>query len=154
MAITAAAMRGLFAEVRSRAEALSVFSSVNGHEPRNAPGSALTFAFWGEEIKAVTSSGLASTTCVIMLGGRIYHSALGKPEEDTDPAVMSAACSVMAACSAGFTLDGEVRDVDLLGQFGTPLSAHLAWLTQEGKQFRTAEMSIPLVVDDMFPQAA
>ena len=55
----------------------------------------------------------------------------------------------MGAFAGGFTLGGTVRDVDLFGMTAQP-----AYVDFEGKPFRTVEISLPLVINDMFSEVA
>jgi hypothetical protein len=43
--------------------------------------------------------------------------------------------------------------VDLLGQFGTPLSAQAGYVNQDGRLFRIMTITLPLVVNDVWGQA-
>jgi hypothetical protein len=151
----AAAVTALFGAIVSAASGLGDFQRVNAHEPKNAPGSQLSCSFWLAGIKAVTSSGLAATSGLVTFSGRVYKSALAanaKEFDAIDPVILTAACDLMAAFSTNFTLDGTVREIDLLGQFGTPLSAEAAYVEMDGKQYRVMEIQIPIVIDDLWTQ--
>lgn len=149
-----AEIRALFSQVTSKAEALGAFDRVSGHEPLSKPGTGLSYAVTGAVIRAITSSGLASVSGVVTLSSRIYIGRSHKPEDGIDPKIIAAGCLLMGAFAGGFTFGGTVREVDLLGQFGQPLECRLGWMEQEGQLFRVGEMPIPVVVDDMFTEAA
>jgi len=152
MAFDEAAVTALYAAAVSRAQKLSVFERVSDHEPKSPPGAGLSCSFAGAEIRPVTSSGLASTSGVVVLTARIYKSRNAKPEGNVDPEVFAAASALIGAFSEDFTVGGTVREVDLLGQFGTALSARLGWLDFQNGMWRVGEITIPFVVDDMWQQ--
>ena len=152
-----AAVTALFDAVVSTAAALGDFQRVNFHEPKSPPGAQLSCSFWLASISAVKASGLAKTSGLVVISGRIYKSALAANAQGfdaIDPAILTAACDLMAAFSGNFTLGGTVRQVDLLGQFGTPLSAQAAYVPIEEKQYRVMELTVPVVIDDMWTQEA
>lgn len=157
MTFNQAAVEALFASVVDTAKQLGVFSRVNSHEPVTAPGLAVSCSVWVEEIRGVTSSGLAATSGVVVLIGRVYRAFTGGSGLDydrIDPEVLTAAATLMGAYSGEFTLDGTVREIDLLGQFGTPLSALAGYVPYDGKQYRVMNVTIPVVINDMFIQEA
>lgn len=146
---------GLFAALSSHAQKLGVFDRVNEHESMNAPGSGLTCAFWFVRVGPFPpGSGLAATTGLVVFTARIY-SPNTQPQDSADPAVMHAADLLLAAYSGDFDLGGLVRDVDLLGASGTPLSAQAGWLQIDASTtYRTVDITIPLIINDLWSQAA
>ena len=85
----------------------------------------------------------------VVLVIRVWSSAMQKPLDDIDPEILSAACSLMGAFAGGFTLGGTVRDIDLMA-----MSAQPAYVDFEGKPFRVVEISLPIVINDMFAESA
>jgi hypothetical protein len=154
LAFNSAAVSDLFAAMLSTAGRLSVFSRTPvGHEPRNAPGLGLSYALWWSRITPYPrGSGLAAVSGVVTFSGRIYKSLDSKPENDIDPDLLSATCTLMAAYAGGFTLGETVRNIDLLGQSGQMLDAQPAYLEQDGKHFRIAELTMPVIIDDMWTE--
>lgn len=139
----------------SHAMALGYFERVNAHEPKNKPGNGLTCALWVDRIgPALGSSGLASTTALLILNVRVYTSMLAQPADGIDPNLLDAVDGLMSAYSGDFELGGLVRQVDLLGQFGTPLSAQAGYLPIDNKLYRVMTITLPLVVNDLWSQAA
>ncbi|MCI0687227.1 MAG: hypothetical protein L0Y54_08330 [Sporichthyaceae bacterium] len=148
-------MSGIHAAVASHAAALGVFERVLKHEPKSAPGNGLTAAFWADSIRPVPArSGLASTAVRLELTGRIYLNMLADPQDDIDTRLLVAADALMAAYSGDFELGGQVANVDLLGAHGDPLSADAGYLEQDGKFFRIMTIILPLVINDLWGQAA
>jgi hypothetical protein len=141
--------------VESHALASGYFQTVNGHEPKSAPGTGLTAAVWVEQIgPARGGSGLNSTSARLALYVRLYTPMLQEPADAIDPNLMTALDALMAAYSGDFTLDGLVREVDLLGIHGDPLSARAGYLTTSGAEYRVMTITLPLIVSDLWEQAA
>jgi hypothetical protein len=145
---------GLFAALSSHAQKLGLFDKVDQHEPMNPPGNGLSCGFWFVRLGPVPAgSGLALTSGLAVFTARIYQSRKFEVGAE-DVAVMAAADALMAAYSGDFELGGQVRDVDLLGQSGTSLSASSGWLEIDGAKVRTVDITIPLIVNDLWSQAA
>lgn len=146
---SAAQATALFTAIQSYAEELGIFTNVDLHEPWNAPGNRLFCSINLGTVRPVMSSGLAAVSLQVVLVVRVWSSALQKPLDGIDPEILSAACSLMGAFSGGFTLGGTVRDVELLA-----MSAQPAYVDFEGKPFRVIEVTVPIVVNDTFTEAA
>jgi hypothetical protein len=155
MSFDDAAVRTLLDEIVSHAASLGVFDRVASHEPKNAPGSGLSCSVWADAIAPLArASGLASTSGRIAFSVRIYSSMLAEPQDDKDREILTATSALMGAYSGDFTLGGNVRAVDLLGMYGTPLSAKAGYLNQDGKLFRVMEITLPVICNDMWDQVA
>jgi Domain of unknown function (DUF4082)/PKD domain len=145
---------GVLNEVVSHAMRLGRFETVNGHEPKSAPGHGLSCAVWVDEIAPVRSgSGLHTTSARLVLNVRIYSSAESSPLDSIDPRMVDAVDALMAAYSADFTLGGRVRNVDLLGHAGPPMTATAGYIQQDGKLLRIFTITLPLIVSDAWEQA-
>lgn len=139
--------------VQSQVQALALFDTVNLHEPKSKPGNGLTCAIWADRIAPLpAASGLASTTGLVVLALRTYTSMLQQPFDAIDPNMISAVDALIAGFSGTFTLSGSVRDIDLLGEFGTPLSAQAGYINQDGKLMRVMTLTVALVVNDIWAQ--
>lgn len=146
---------GILDALTSHAATLGVFSRINKHEPKNAPGNSLSYSVWCDQIFPVAAaSGLRATTARIVFNGRVMTSMLSEPQDEIDPGVMRAVDLLMTNYSGDFDLGGLVRNVDLLGAHGTPLSARAGYLTQDQKVYRTMVLTIPLIVNDAWEQTA
>ena len=141
--------------VASHAMASGLFDRVSGHEPKNAPGSGLTAAVWADTIGPVpAASGLASTSGRVVLKVRLYTSMTMDPADAIDPEIMDAVDVLFAAYSGDFDLGGSVRNVDLEGATGPGLSAQAGYLNQDGKLMRIMDITIPVIVSDLWTQVA
>lgn len=136
--------------VVSHAAASGRFERVNQHEPKNAPGHGLTAAVWVQRLGPLAlRSGLAATSALLLVNVRVYTNMIAEPQDAIDPNLTAAVDALMAAYSADFTLDGLVAEVDLLGQYGTPLAAEAGYL----ELFRVMTLTVPLVINDVWEQA-
>jgi hypothetical protein len=153
MAFDAAAVRGLFDRVQSHAMTLGLFDTVNTHEPKSAPGNGLWCAIWVQEISPMGAvSGLAATSGRVTLNVRVGKSFISSPEDGIDPDILTAVSTLMGDYSGAFTLGGTVRNIDLLGQSGQALSAQAGYLTIDTKLFRVMEITLPILVNDLWQQ--
>lgn len=138
----------------SQAQGLGLFENVLGHEPVSAPGSGLTYAVWVARLAPVPAgSGLIAGTGRLELNGRVFMPADTEPQDDVDTAVTDAVDKLMAALFADFTLGDTVRNVDLLGAHGTPLSAQFGFTRFDSTTYRVATLTIPLIANDVWTEA-
>lgn len=142
-------------QVASHALATGLFESVNGHEPKSAPSNGLSCAIWVDRIEPVAgASGLAATSGLVTLMVRLYSSMLAEPQDAIDPAMTDAADTLLSAFSSDFELGGAVRNVDLLGASGTALHARAGYLSQDGRLYRVFDITLPLIISDLWEQVA
>ena len=153
-----AAVTGLFQAVTDVARTTGAFQRVNGHEPKNAPGTQLSCSIWLSGIAPASKvSGMTRVSGVVTFTARITKSILGAnvmEDDSIEIQVATAICQLMAAYSGGFTLGGTVFAIDLLGMAGSPLSAKALYFEQDGKFFRGSEMEIPVIISDLWTEAA
>ena len=143
----------LFDAVESHAKASGLFDGVNTHEPKSAPTGDLYCAIFVSTLRPMPlSSGLASTTGVVTLMARIYVDMIREPQDKIDPAIIAATDTLMAVYSADFSLGGSARNIDLLGSTGESLEARAGYITIDQTVFRSMDITIPIIVNDVFPQ--
>lgn len=141
--------------VESHALASGYFDSVNGHEPLSPPTSGVTCAVWTEQIgPARGGSGLDSTSARLALFVRLYTPMTQQPADAIDPNLMDALNALFVAYSGNFTLGGLVREVDLLGNYGDPLSGRAGYLKTSGVDYRVFTITLPLIINDLWEQVA
>jgi hypothetical protein len=140
----------------SHAQATGLFGDVLAHEPVAAPGSGLTAAFWVSRIGPVpTGSGLTATTARLEIMCRLFEPADTEPQDSVDVDLTGATDALLTAYSGDFELGGNVRMVDLLGAYGTPLQAQFGYTSfTGGTTYRIATLTIPLIINDVWGQAA
>lgn len=135
--------------------ASGLFARVNKAEPKSAPGSGLTAAVWLDSVgPAVSASGLSTTSARLVFKIRLYTSMMAEPQDAIDPAMLAANIKLTALFSADFDLGASVRNVDLLGAFGIPMSSQAGYLNQDGKLMRITDLTLPLIMNDLWLQSA
>jgi len=143
----------IFDAVVSDAQRSAYFDKVNKHEPKKAPGTGLTAAVWLEAMDPIgLISGLASTSARLIFKLRIYQSMLLEPQDMIDPRMAKAVANLMRRYHDDFDFEGAIRNIDLLGAYGVSLSAITGYLDIDGKMFRIADLTIPCLVNDVWPQ--
>jgi len=131
-----------------------LFESVQDHESTSASAGGLTADVWVADIKPVAAqSGLDVTSALLTLAVRIYLNAMPPASSDLEQTITGAADALMIAYNKSFTFDGTVSWVDLLGGYGTPLSAIGGYVTVGGVFFRCMTITVPCVIDDVWPQS-
>ena len=144
----------IYNAVVSHALTCGLFERVNGHQPENAPGNGLTAAVTTAEIGPVPGeSGLMTTTGRLVLNVLIFLPTTYDPPDEIDPVVLGATDALLTAYSGDFELGGQVRNVDLLGQAGTPLSARAGYTQIDAQTYRVMTITLPLIVNDLWSQS-
>lgn len=145
---------GILDAVVSHALTLGLFERVNAYEATSPPGHGLTAAVWVQDVTPVPArSGLASTSIRAAFTVRIYTSMLQDPPDAIDPAMVQATDALMGAYSGDFTLGGVVANVDLLGAHGAPLRAQAGYVNMDGALYRIIDITLPMVINDVWEQA-
>lgn len=131
------------------------FDRVNTHEPKSAPGSRMTAAVWYQSMDPIPLiSGLASTSARIVFVLRLYQNWISEPQDMIDPLMHKAAANLMRRYHDDFDFGGIIRNIDLLGAFGVALSAQSGFLDINGVMHRVIDITIPCLVNDVWPQVS
>lgn len=148
-------LTGITDALASHALSSGWFDAVNSHEPKSAPNTAgLTAAVWVQNVgPASGASGLSVTTIRLEMLVRVYTSMTTDPPDMIDPAVVGAVDALLQAYSGDFTLGGLIRNVDLLGRHGRPLGARAGYLELDHVVFRVMDVTVPVIVNDVYDQA-
>ncbi|MGH3402672.1 MAG: hypothetical protein ACRDRJ_09220 [Streptosporangiaceae bacterium] len=141
--------QALFDALQSGMQQLSLFQATDTHEPESPPGKRLYCSIVLGPLKAVTTSGLGKTSGQVTFTIRIWSNAKQRPLDKIDPELLAAAAAVMGWLSGEFTLGGTVRNIQLLDMTAVP-----EWIEFEGQQFRASEVTVPIVINDMWVQSA
>lgn len=144
----------ILAVVQSHALSSGLFERVNGHEPLSAPGHGLSAAVWTDSVAPVKSSGLATSSGRLALFVRLYSNVVQEPQDAIDPLMVAAVDTLLTTYSGDFDLGSNVRCVDLLGAYGTALSAQAGYLEQDGAVYRVMTITLPLILNDLWAQVA
>jgi hypothetical protein len=144
----------LFDRIQSFALESGRFDAVNTYEPKSQPGNGVSMSLWIQDIRPVRTSGLNSTSALILMSGRIYTSMTQQPYDLIDQNVLSAAVQMIGALSGEFELGGEnnVRMVDLLGSNGVPLAGKAGYVEVDRHMYRVMTLDIPIVINDIWSQ--
>lgn len=147
----------LFDAIVSVFQRVGYFDKVNTHEPKRKPGHGITAAVWFDRMYGVGDiSGLDASTALTIFTGRIYSNMLREPQDMIDPMMTKAGASVMRQFHGNydFGLHPRVRNVDLLGETGVQLIMVAGYLEQAKAMYRVYDITIPVIVNDVFAQAA
>ncbi len=149
MSFDAAAAKTLLSALKSHAMTLGIFSKrVIAHAPLSTPGEGLSCYFELGPVAPTAASGLASVSIEVTVMAHILAPLNAKPVDEIEASVLGATCVLMNAYAGNFTLDGLVREVNVFGG----LKADPGYLLFEGKPFRVSAITIPLIVNDAFPE--
>jgi hypothetical protein len=146
-----AAIASVVNSVESFAMASGRFDTVNGHEPKSAP-TGVHFAVWLQTMEGITGSGLKNMSGYLVLNGRIYMPFRSEPFDAIDPKIMSAAAEMVGAVCGDFDFGGSanVRNIDILGSYGTALTCGAGYVEIDRTVFRVMTIVIPVIINDMF----
>jgi hypothetical protein len=145
--------KSVLTAVADHAARSGLFSRVNKHEPKSAPDGKLIAAIWVQSI-GPAESGLASTSVRLVLMVRVYTSMISDPPDAIDPAIVRAVDVLMTAYSGDFTLGGLVRNIDLMGRAASRCPLRPRYLNQDNKIFRVMDITLPLILNDVWEQVA
>lgn len=144
----------IVSRLASHAKQSGLFDRVLKHEPKTKPGRGLTYALWVDRIEPGRGrSGLRATTARVVLKGRVYTNMLQEPQDAIDVAVMNATDLMFEAYSGDFELGDENRFIDLLGiTQGHTLDAESGYINIDNMVYRVMTITIPVIVNDAWPQ--
>ncbi len=122
-------------------------------EPTSAVGPGLFCAIFLDEITPVPQeSGQNVTTGRAVFKARVLLPMPRKSEAATDQNIGLAVGKIMELMSGDIELQDTVKYVDLLGATGTPLSAKGGYLTLDQTLYRLMDVTIPLIINDVWNQ--
>jgi hypothetical protein len=129
-----------------------MFERVVTTEPKSAPGNGLSVAVWVQELGPVgAASGLNAVSVRLVLMIRVLKPMLSQPYGQIDPDILTAVDTLMAAYAGSFQLGGGiVRNIDLLGQHGVPMAARAGYVTIDKAMFRIMDITLPMIVNDLW----
>lgn len=144
--------------INTRMSATGLFDAVLDHEPITAPTSTgFVWACWVAWFRPLkVKSGLASTSMQLMLRAWIMRNALTEPRDTIDRDLLACVDTAIRESSAdiSFGMTGAGVWTDLLGDDSDGLYAETAFIIfNQNEVFRVADMRIPVVLTDYFPQA-
>lgn len=158
--LDAAAVVAIYDSLLSHAMSLRLFEATTDHEPLSPPGGGLSCAIMMGPLEPVRASGLAATSGRLEFQVRVYSPRLQVGVSTIDRRLLQAVTTLMNAYTGDFGLltgnvaAGLVRNVDLLGAYGLPLRGQPGWLVQDGAHYRVYEITLPIILNDIWGQAA
>jgi hypothetical protein len=145
----------IFDAVVSDVQRSGYFEKVNTHEPKRGPRNGLTAALWLQAIDPIAlASGLASTSARIVFTLRLFQNFIKEPQDMIDPDMAKAAANLVRRYHDDFDFEGAIRNIDLLGAFGVALAAQSGYLEIDSKNYRIIDITIPCIVNDVWPQVS
>ena len=140
--------------IRATLQAVASFVQANGHfskveigEPKNPPSEQMSAAIIADSVFIVSLT-LSKTVEVHTAIIRLYMNMLQEPTSDIEFKMARAVSKISLDLLGDFDLGGTIRNVDAAGQHGEPLTTKWGYSLVGGTMFRTADMSVPLIVDD------
>lgn len=85
---------------------------------------------------------------------RLYMDMLHEPTEEIEFRLAQAVEDITDDIVEKFALNSTVREVDLAGMNGTPVSTTWGYVDISGKMFRIVDITLPLNVDEAITAAA
>ena len=152
MSFDAAAAKAIFDALVSHALKLGRFARVNQHESESTPGNRLSCSIVLGGIAAEpAASGLGAVSGRVTFTVHLYSPMMARPLDGIDPEVLGAVGVLLNEYSGAFSLGGAggTRNIDLMG-----LRAQAAYLLQEGREFRTVQITVPVIVNDLWTETA
>lgn len=142
----------LLGKLVDHALATGHFDSVNTHEPDNAPGNGVSANIVLDTISPVPG-GMATTSCRVAFAMALMYPTTIQPRDASEPYLIKALDAVMGRLTGDLRLDDTIRMIDLLGAYGDGLSAIAGYVTIQEQTYRIMELTIPLIVNDVWIQA-
>lgn len=117
-------------------------------EPKQPPitGQGIAAAVYMES-SSVVGTTLTNPIEVHTVSVRFYRAVLDQPEDKAEIDLANAVADFEADLDGDYTLGGAVRNIDVAGQHGGGLSAAWGYVEIGGTMFRTAAVTVPLIVD-------
>lgn len=147
-------INGILDALVSHAMSIGYFQQVNEHESKQSAFEGMTCEIWVEQVMPTKTSGLATTSLRIQFQVRIYSGTMQEPYDDVDSGLVTALDALMRDYVGDFTLGGLIRHVDVFGAHGNGIAARTGFVNHDGKEFRVFSINVPVIVDDLWDQAA
>lgn len=159
----------IFDAVFSDIQRSGYFDRVNDWEPKRAPGRGLTASVWVQSMQPIAGiSGLNSTGCRVVFQLRAYKNIANQMKpgvpalgDSIDINMLKAMSNLSRRYHSDFDFgdgyppgESPIRNVDLLGHWGIALTTTAGYLEQDKAWFRTMDMLIPCIVNDVWPQVS
>ncbi|MCK9929429.1 hypothetical protein MXD62_19970 [Frankia sp. Mgl5] len=138
---------------------LGVFDTVSARAPDALPGTGVHGLVAFNRMVPARSSGLDATSMVPIFTVFVLVPLEQEPADDIDIVLLEATDPILASLIGDFTLGGLVRMVDVRGSeqsgggTGAGLTVQTGHMTFPDQRYRFAEITVPLIVNDIYPEA-
>lgn len=153
-----AAIPAIWNALNSHVQTLGYFDIVQMHEPKSAPPNGptgLACAMFLADLRPIPmASGLDATSVRIEITARICRSFKAAPEDMIDVNMAMACAAIMGSLTSDFDLGGTIRNVDLMGAHGNALAARAGYQKIDTANYRIMDVTIPMIISDVFDQEA
>lgn len=141
--------------VASHARATGFFPTVMTHEPKAAPTGPTVAVFVARVVPYRERSGLASVSVVVTLTVRLYANFLQEPQDNIDRDMVLGLDALMTAYAGDIDLGDTSREIDLLGMStgGNGVATEAGYINHDNKLFRVLDISLPVIVNDVWTEA-
>ena len=134
--------------IRSDLLKTNYFSDVLIGEPKSPPADEKYKVYiWMDSI-AVVSTTLNKTIEIYTLTVRVHSGLFQEPVSQIESDMAEVQSKVSEALFANYSLDNEIRNIDIAGQYGQGYRTDWGHVDLGGKLFRIADITLPLLVDD------
>ncbi len=130
------------------------FDAVIGYVSKQSPSTGISAALYVEDIQPIRSSGLSNTSIRLELEIQIYSSTYQEPYDTIDSNLVRAVDAVFTNLIGDFDLGSEARHVDVFGAHGGNVRVRTGYMNLDGAEYRVFQIRLPIVVDDVWAQAA
>lgn len=145
----------LIEAVASHAMTTGRFEQVNQYEAKNKVTSGLFCDVTVVSGVAIPlASGLDVTAALVVMSVVAYANGATEPMDGTEVALLNTVDDLLTLYNGDFTLDGLIRNVDIMGAYGPPLGWTMGHMDRSGGPIRAAEITLPLVINDAWDQEA
>lgn len=145
---------GLMDRVQAHAQATGDLVDTAKHELLHGPGHGIRGSLFFDQVRPVPlASGLNTTAALVVLVLRLYSGAQQEPKDEIDSNLLRAVDRLLSSYNGDFSLGGLIRNIDIMGAHGTPLTARAGWASVGGEaEMRIIDITLPLVINNAWEQ--
>jgi hypothetical protein len=145
--------RDIQAALATHVKALGGIERVQEFDPTNAPGKGITACLVAMTGDPRSPTGLASSSLRLIWTVRFLMPP-SQPLGSVDPKLLGKAGNLITRLAADLTLGGLARVIDLRGMAGQSVEWRFGWVEIGGTLYRLLDVTVPLIINDVFPEAA
>jgi hypothetical protein len=145
---------GILNAIVTHAQNTGWFQTVAEHPSKQSATNGITAGVWIERIDPIKSSGLGSVSVRLELEMHVTASTMAEPYDDIDANLTKAVDDLFTAYIGDFQLGGEARHIDVFGAYGQPLGIRVGYLNSSGREVRVFQIRIPVILNDIWDEAA